>query len=261
MNAMRHFYIVIAISLSFLFSINLSAQYFFYELTEPSGTFTTEVAGQEWVEIEINTGFTKPLLIKLEYNLNYNCCFSLYGKPPSAGSLFAKCGAPANTFTTIIYDTGGNNYNAYINFKGEESYSYGTLKVFYSHLDEDLSNFQLQYGYDLAGNRTSVGIHEISIKAESVLDENPLAEHFFGPREIKVYPNPTRGDLNIEILNGDDDEEYLYMVFDMNGRKIMEYSNTGNGTVPLNLHGQNSGTYVVIVRTTDGNLQYKIIKE
>ena len=122
----------------------------------------------------------------------------------------------------------------------------------------------LKYLYDKAGNRTSVNIHEVILKSGSNtnIDENePLADDLFGAREIKIYPNPTKGDLNILIQNGEKDETYQYQLFDLSGRKLMEFTYTGNGMVPLNLHSFNSGTYILVVRTSDGDLKYKILKE
>lgn len=122
----------------------------------------------------------------------------------------------------------------------------------------------LEYLYDKAGNRTYVNIHEVRLKSSSTahVDKNePLADDLFGAREIKIFPNPTKGDLNIVIQNGDKDEEYQYLLYDLNGRKLFELTYSGNGTMPLNLHSYNSGTYILLVRTTDGDLKYKIIKE
>lgn len=242
------------------------AQYFFTELTDPSGVYNTEVLGEEWVEIEIKTGMQKPLLVKLEYNFNNaDCYLVLYGKAPgSASSLFSLWGPSNDTFTTIIYDTGGDAYNAYLSLQGLSGNCYGTLKITYSHLDQDLSNFYLSYGYDLAGNRTSVNIQEIVLKNSSnanIDEDEPLTDDLFGVREIKIYPNPTKGDLNILIQNGEKDEKYQYLLFDLNGRKLMEFTYSGNGTVPLNLHSYSSGTYILVVRTSDGDLEYKIMKE
>ncbi|GAO29185.1 T9SS type A sorting domain-containing protein [Geofilum rubicundum] len=88
-----------------------------------------------------------------------------------------------------------------------------------------------------------------------------MANDLFGAREIKIYPNPTRGDLNIQIQNGEKDEKYQYLLFDLNGRLLMEFSHSGNGTVPLNLHSFYTGTYILVIRTSDGDLKYKIMKE
>jgi hypothetical protein len=124
--------------------------------------------------------------------------------------------------------------------------------------------YHLNYLYDKAGNRTSVNMDEIDLRSASVakLDENePLADDLFGAREIKIYPNPTRGDLNIQIQNGEKEEKYQYLLFDLNGRLLMEFSHSGNGTVPLNLHSFYTGTYILVIRTSDGDLKYKIMKE
>ncbi len=122
----------------------------------------------------------------------------------------------------------------------------------------------LNYLYDKAGNRTSVNIHEVRLKSGSTanIDENePLSDDLFGAREIKIYPNPTKGDLNILIQNGETDESYQYLLFDLNGRKLMEFTYLGNGTVPLNLHSYKTGPYILVIRTSDGDVKYKIIKE
>jgi hypothetical protein len=213
------------------------------------GIFISDDGGETYVKIRGFSGFNK----WNEFSLNLSLLSSQYGFELNAENrikfqyycVYGNVGTPGSVLKYLfiedisVYKLPGNTGGS------------------------DVGHY-LKYLYDKAGNRTSVSIHEVILKrvSNANIDENdPLAVDLFGAREIKIFPNPTKGDLNILIQNGETDESYQYLLYDLNGRKLMEFSYSGNGMVPLNLHSYNSGTFILVLRTTDGDLKYKIIKE
>ena len=75
--------------------------------------------------------------------------------------------------------------------------------------------------------------------------------------EISVFPVPSTGILNI-IYSGDDELRKL-MLFDLNGRKVMEKTNPTN-ELKLDLSSLPSGTYILISCTEKRKLVNKIVK-
>lgn len=120
----------------------------------------------------------------------------------------------------------------------------------------------LEYGYDKAGNRTYryVVLLPASPLKSAQIDIPPL-EHNLGPLEIKIFPNPTQGQLLVDIQNGEDGETYSMHLYDISGKLLIEKKHKGNGSQPLNLSLYTPGPYILILKTPNGKMEYKIIKE
>ena len=81
----------------------------------------------------------------------------------------------------------------------------------------------VSFSYDDNGNR----IHRAIIVQKSMivqfpttelsLDQNLIPPEPVGDMTIKIYPNPTRGILKLEIQNIASEETPTYMIFDLNG--------------------------------------------
>ena len=120
----------------------------------------------------------------------------------------------------------------------------------------------IEYSYDKAGNRTHRYIIDLSSGTlKSAQIDIPPLEHNIGPLEIKIFPNPTRGQLLVEVQNGDDENKYTMYLFDIAGKPLIEKKQKGNGSQPLNLSSFSPGTYILILKTPHGKMEYKIIKE
>ena len=120
---------------------------------------------------------------------------------------------------------------------------------------------KVEYVYDFAGNRTTRAIVPISKIIKDKEPDKIVVEQEFGPREIKVYPNPTKGDLYIDILGGDSEEVYRTLLYDMTGKQLLSHERKGNGSIPVNMGSLPSGFYILIINTIDGKIEYKIVKE
>lgn len=132
------------------------------------------------------------------------------------------------------------------------------LTALFAFFSESTACAQVGYTYDKAGNRISCYILKVS--SASVDEEDELIEHPLANREVRLYPNPTKGQLTLEIANGDDDEVYTIKLYNMSGRQLLEKQRTGNGSFDLNIEDQASGAYILILHSADGKTHYKIIK-
>ncbi|RCW38861.1 T9SS type A sorting domain-containing protein [Marinilabilia salmonicolor] len=118
------------------------------------------------------------------------------------------------------------------------------------------------YIYDQAGNRTE-RVYEILLKSASSAsgEENNPLKNSQGEDEIIIYPNPTRGNLKIEIRGESDDINYSYSLYDIKGDLLFKGDVNSYGTFPLRMEHLRTGVYLLILNGSDGVSKYKIIKE
>jgi hypothetical protein len=85
-----------------------------------------------------------------------------------------------------------------------------------------------------------------------------------GTTGIKLWPNPTNGDLNVSVRVKKTTDAMVWMV-DMTGRVVANYSIkliSGNNQVRVNADQLASGAYTLLITTEDGSkLQAKLIKQ
>lgn len=114
----------------------------------------------------------------------------------------------------------------------------------------------LQLSYDDAGNR---------IKREVITLGGPSARftdttEVYSQEDISVYPNPTRGEINIKILGSDDDISRMIEIYSSEGKLVLKepllstskkinLSNEKNGNYYLNIYGNGKRTSWNIIKT------------
>lgn len=132
---------------------------------------------------------------------------------------------------------------------------------------------QINYTYDELGNRIeryelkSAQIVQDSVDAtEPVIfaevEDNPLEEPIFtnefDKNTVKVYPNPTRGAVNVRFNSLPEGSPSL-AVFDSGGTLVsQELISSANTRV--NLAFQPNGIYLIVIKQGDATLFWKIIK-
>jgi hypothetical protein len=120
------------------------------------------------------------------------------------------------------------------------------------------NNFE--FGYDNAGNRISRTI--VTLKSATVQDGltaiNPIEEKI-GFTTTRIYPNPTKGILHLEISTEINQSAYC-TVHDINGKLILKNNSFQNQTdVNLSLHP--AGIYILRVFIGTDSKEWKVIKE
>ena len=86
-------------------------------------------------------------------------------------------------------------------------------------------------------------------------------EEIFVSEEVKVYPNPTNGPLQLYISGMDN--QVTIVVTSINGSKIMSsvQSVPMNRVIELNLSDLNPGMYIVSVKGTTVQVHQKVIRK
>lgn len=112
------------------------------------------------------------------------------------------------------------------------------------------------YAYDAAGNRIKKEIlfEQSQSKSQVVAYSDMLDE-----KEIKIYPNPTEGELRVEIFNELKKTEGIVTVHGNNGAMIYT-TPIINGSASLDISSCPNGLYILHVKIGDCVSSRKIIK-
>ena len=115
---------------------------------------------------------------------------------------------------------------------------------------------KVMYVYDAAGNRIKGEIlfEQSQSKSQVVAYSDMLDE-----KEIKIYPNPTEGELRVEIFNELKKTEGIVTVHGNNGAMIYT-TPIINGSASLDISSCPNGLYILHVKIGDCVSSWKIIK-
>jgi hypothetical protein len=117
------------------------------------------------------------------------------------------------------------------------------------------------FDYDASGNR--VERQFIQLKSASVAGNNQQQEVFEGmldQREIKIYPNPTKGNLKVEIPFSEEQQRVILQVYNVQGALNRDQLVTGETTL-VDLNEQPSGLYIMRIFSGESVSEWKIMKE
>lgn len=116
----------------------------------------------------------------------------------------------------------------------------------------------VNYEYDNSGNIKSRKV--ITLKSSDATDSIVKSKIFEDTEiNIKIYPNPTRGDLKIEIPDYTDNEILIFQVYDMSGRTLLNTKRNGALTT-LDLSNFPNGTYILRMSRNGKASSWRIIK-
>lgn len=116
--------------------------------------------------------------------------------------------------------------------------------------------------YDKAGNRTN---RTICLKSEEATSDSvsiakiPITENM-GEMVITLYPNPTKGQLTIQITNITCETEGALELYDLSGRLVIVQKTVGESTM-LDISRYPLGIYLMRIRACDKVSEWRIIKE
>ncbi len=122
--------------------------------------------------------------------------------------------------------------------------------------------YEVKYDYDASGNRLRRRTITITVPkaiAEKKKSIEPV-EEIWAERKITVYPNPTKGNLSINIED-QGEKTYRYFLYSTSGQLLKQgnFKNNGHHGIPLN--GYRSGTYILQLHDGKDKLDFRIIKE
>jgi hypothetical protein len=117
----------------------------------------------------------------------------------------------------------------------------------------------VNYEYDNSGNIKLRKI--IVLKSSYSAPDSIVKSKIFEDIEIniRIYPNPTRGDLKIEVPDYKDSEILIFQVYDMNGRLLLNTRRSKPSSI-LDLSNFSNGTYILRMTRKGVNSSWRIIK-
>ena len=117
----------------------------------------------------------------------------------------------------------------------------------------------VNYEYDNSGNIKSRKV--ITLKSSDAASDSIVESRIFEDTEIniKIYPNPTRGDLKIEVPDYKDNEILIFQAYDMNGRLLLN-TKRNEASTTLDLSNFPNGTYILRMSRNGKASSWRIIK-
>lgn len=117
---------------------------------------------------------------------------------------------------------------------------------------------RITYSYDSAGNRRS---RTIALSRSAEYDESEYyVTDALQEVEVKIYPNPTKGMLKIQLVNYSGDVLANFMVYSLQGTLIKSLT-VSESTVIIDLSGYQNGLYILKIKIGETDTSWKIIKE
>lgn len=119
---------------------------------------------------------------------------------------------------------------------------------------------RIKYTYDESGNRIKKEI--VLSSTRSLLSEDDEQEAYteeIQSHQITIYPNPTKGLLNVKIA-GLDKINGQISIYNMGGRLINQ-SDLSSSNQTFDLSDQPNGIYIMQIKLEDKVSSWKIIKE
>ncbi|WP_372776638.1 T9SS type A sorting domain-containing protein [Mangrovibacterium sp.] len=120
------------------------------------------------------------------------------------------------------------------------------------------------FGYDGSGNR--IDRHLITLKSASLASalgesqEQEVFEETLDNREIKIYPNPTKGLLRVEIPLQGNEKRVVLQVYNMQGALISDQV-VSDEITQVDLYNHPPGMYLLRIASGEEVSQWKIVKE
>ena len=202
--------------------------------------------------------------------------------------LDTKTQTPPSAVTGYYNNTLGKDYNLNLNrawFYGsmdevliyKRSLTSAEILALYnrglttSEFSEIFAPISIQYTYNALGARLSRG-KLITLKSASFIatrdsannnmvinDQNEIFEDSLGQQKVIIYPNPTRGQLKIEIKGYEQTSTIVYL-YDLSGKLLLNKKQF-DSTIPLDLSSFTNGTYILKIVMGDKTSEWKILKE
>jgi len=146
----------------------------------------------------------------------------------------------------------------------KHSLLFGLILTFVLTSIVSYSQDTIRYSYDNAGNR--IGRTIIldgggggSLKSGTI--KQNLQDDSFKNLTIKIYPNPSRGIIEVEIpVDPDNPEIVRLLVYDMNGKVIIDKPQESDRTI-LDLSSYQNGLYILNLKKGNTVSKWKIIKQ
>ena len=138
------------------------------------------------------------------------------------------------------------------------------VSLFFSCILYSQTNFS--FDYDANGNRIKREVIVIPSKMaysempnDSIVDDKATI-NIIERDDIKIYPNPTKGDLNVELNTTSDIQKIQINIISIKGQ-LLYNTDVVQRAYNLDLSSFAQGAYILIMQVNDKKYEWKIIKE
>lgn len=119
----------------------------------------------------------------------------------------------------------------------------------------------VSYTYDGSGNRTR---REIVMSRKNAPNRAGIydihVEDKLSDRDVRIYPNPTRGMLRVDIPDYLPDDYGQIHLYNLSGQTILTTSIHSSSTT-LDISARQNGVYILHISLNGKSISWKIIKE
>jgi hypothetical protein len=116
------------------------------------------------------------------------------------------------------------------------------------------------YQYDDAGNRIHRGIIPLQSARPDSSNQKKVFEDDLGNKKVLIYPNPTHGQLQIELQGFDKEIKTNLFLYNLSGTLLTSKSITNSSEI-IDLSTNPVGMYILKIVWGDKTSEWKIIKE
>lgn len=123
-----------------------------------------------------------------------------------------------------------------------------------------MAQMMIRYSYDEAGNRIR---KEILVSRSAVVSKpDSVKSHSMMvlDRQIKVYPIPTTGLLNVDIMDLSDMDRCEIDIFTLSGVQLL-HQKVSQSTTEIDITSYTGGMYLLNVVLNGENSAWKVIKK
>lgn len=117
---------------------------------------------------------------------------------------------------------------------------------------------KISFAYDSCGNRIN---RTILLQKSSVSATIEPFVEIIDKREIKIYPNPTHGQVKVEILNHEDIKSCTITINSLGSGKLIIKKKATLPLTEIDLSTQPNGLYVMVINIDGEKVSWKIIKQ
>lgn len=126
---------------------------------------------------------------------------------------------------------------------------------------------RITFAYDLNGNRVkreiTIETYSEKVSRDSIISDRNKDLYYseiLSEKEVKIYPNPTYGDLMVEIGGFDERDSTSISIFDLSGKMIESHA-PSSPTVQFDITRHPAGIYILNVMVNGEKTSWRIIKK
>jgi hypothetical protein len=123
---------------------------------------------------------------------------------------------------------------------------------------------RVEFIYDDAGNRTERHFIDLNPSKSTLLSDKDGWQKAFDDKilgtEIKIYPNPTKGMIKIDLKNYEGASKGEIRVYDVTGKIVYQNNQVSTSNI-VSLEHLRNGAYILKLVIEDNATEWKILKQ